>query len=194
MKRSKPRFAQLGSVSSGTMRPEDLIPAFLDVADGLRLSKADRAEADQIRKRYEHASEADPGGQDVEDAGTEDGSDYWTGDGATCADEDMTVLFDLLERYAPPYAYFGAHEGDGADYGFWPSMESLEDAVREGEVWASEHCPDPRHATPCRRDCFACEDCSKVACPESAHYYRVVSDHGNVSLYYRNGREVWGIV
>lgn len=44
MKRSKrPHTLSLGSYSSGTMRPEDLIPTFLDAIEGIKLSKADRA-------------------------------------------------------------------------------------------------------------------------------------------------------
>jgi hypothetical protein len=35
------------------------------------------------------------------------------------ADRILSDLFDALNFYAPKGHYFGAHEGDGSDYGFW---------------------------------------------------------------------------
>lgn len=45
-----------------------------------------------------------------------------------CDDQDgnwyvWEYLWDLMEEISPPGCYFGAHEDDGSDYGFWP-MES----------------------------------------------------------------------
>jgi len=38
-------------------------------------------------------------------------------------DEYVDVLFCMLADVAPDNMYFGAHQGDGADFGFWPIEE-----------------------------------------------------------------------
>jgi len=38
-------------------------------------------------------------------------------------EELLDDLFQLLDNIAPPNCYFGAHEGDGALFGFWPIKE-----------------------------------------------------------------------
>ena len=99
--------ATFGSISSGTMRPEDLIP---DFASELEALAKDGAFAELIREA--NALE-----------------DYESDD----ADGILEELFDALNSYAPSYAYFGAHPGDGADYGFW-LCENYQDLMREDDV------------------------------------------------------------
>ena len=98
--RRKPRP---GTVSHGTMRPEDLVPAFLSVAESHRLSRANRAQVREIQKR--HAALNDDAWEEY----------YQSED----ADEDTHTLFDILDTLAPAGHYFGAHPGDGCNYGFW---------------------------------------------------------------------------
>lgn len=159
MRRSKPRFADPGEISSGTLRPEDLIPTFCSEALALRLSKEDRAKVLSIEREAQEASDSE-------------NDDWWGEDASEC----LTELEEILSTYAPPLCYFGSHEGDGASFGFWFSDESLREAVDSGEVWDASNRKDGER------------------CPKSCAYYVVISDHGNVSLYYRNGKEVWGIV
>jgi DNA repair protein RadC len=99
-----------GSVISGTLRPQDLIPAFLDV-----LRDVAPAHDEQITA----AAFPLPPAFALED----DTSDWWTSEQAT---DLLAELLDLLDEHAPDGHYFGAHPGDGADYGFWPIDDDAE--------------------------------------------------------------------
>jgi hypothetical protein len=90
------RTAQVGTVIHGTLRTEDLLEAF--GKELLFLTDTDRSVAEA--KLLCDAFEADP---DSEFAG-----------------EVVHELVDTLNGYAPEGFYFGAHEGDGSDFGFWP--------------------------------------------------------------------------
>ena len=105
---------RLGTVIHGTMREEDLIPAFLNE---LEMLDPDRA-ASYLEK--------------IPAGALEDPENDWWGSGKALWMLDE--LFDVLNEYAPPYCYFGALEGDGSDYGFWIDRNSLREAIAEGEV------------------------------------------------------------
>lgn len=90
----------LGSVSHGTMREEDLIPAFLEVLDAV-----DPELAADLGSAWEAMLDED--GRNIDDGKEEEASEL------------CHHLFDLLDAIAPEGSSFGAHEGDGADYGFW---------------------------------------------------------------------------
>lgn len=159
MERRKQTRLGIGSVSSGTMRPEDLIPEFLAVADGLRLSRADRQTVRDIaraeREPGYYGSDGCPGGPDVDPA------------------EDLDTLFDLLGNYVPDYCTFGAHPGDGADYGVWPVEELFETRPAGGFDGCIGRVNDPSELRHVKR--------------EYSHAV-MVNDHGNVTLYRRVGR------
>lgn len=95
-------YPGIGSVSSGTMRTEDLLDTF---ADELRYQMRRLRLTREQRKRFNQLL------RDCRDTGA--GNDDHGGD--TLAD-----LFDALGEIGAPYTTFGAHEGDGADYGWWP--------------------------------------------------------------------------
>lgn len=101
------REAQPGTVSHGTMRNVDLIPAFLDV-----LRACNAPEYEQILMQPFPIPPS---------AALEDPRDDWWD--SERADQFMEELFDVLNHYAPEGHYFGAHPGDGSDFGFWPSEE-----------------------------------------------------------------------
>jgi len=95
--------AQFGTISHGTMRPEDLIPAF---ANELEYLAGDEAGFDVLISRA-NALLMDENGN------------YYLDEND--AQEVLEYLFDALNSLAAPYAYFGSHPGDGSDYGFWLS-------------------------------------------------------------------------
>ena len=134
--------ATIGSISSGTLRTEDLLSAFASelryLANGHpgNLTLADEADA-------------------VEDFDSDE------------AVELVNDLIDILNEYAPPYCYFGAHEGDGADFGFWPLWDAIDElpTVEDGDEAKAKG-----------------EDC------------KAVNDHGNVTLYGGDGAVIWDCV
>ena len=92
----------LGSVSTGTLRAEDLLPAFTN------------ALADLEGNRNRPLIVAADGEIDYES----ERASFLLGD-----------MQDALEVSCPPFVYFGAHPGDGADFGFWPDWEALDQAM-----------------------------------------------------------------
>ena len=149
----KTQRAELGTISHGTMRPEDLIPDFVSELE--RLAGADSAYAELIRDANA-----------IEDFDSDGAADI------------LDSLFDALNDFAPPYAYFGAHPGDGSDYGFWLS-EDFQQMVRDNggiEIEAGDEIP-----------------------AEYAGEVLAITDHGNATLYYveKPGAEpieVWSVV
>ncbi|HKJ88931.1 MAG TPA: hypothetical protein VKA48_10525 [Gammaproteobacteria bacterium] len=147
----------VGSISYGTHRPQDLIPRFLDALNGL--------DPDRCREIW------NPEVRDAEDSGLPpEDDDWWSSQDAA---DLLSELFGALEDHAPPYCYFGAKEGDGADFGFWPDIAS---AAEDLNV-----VPDPA---------FLYELDTQQAL--------VVNEHGNTTLYERDQagewQEIWSVV
>ena len=89
-------MTQYGTVIHGTLRTQDLLEAF---SEELNL-RAGANQPESIALLIVAAQGIDP---DSDDAGY-----------------ILEELFDTLNEYAPEGSYFGAHEGDGSDFGFWP--------------------------------------------------------------------------
>jgi hypothetical protein len=173
------KFAPIGSVSHGTMRPEDLIPAFLDTLDELVEGMSLDAKGREL-ETCERVAGLNRRLGDIEQR-MESVPDYFESEEA---DWDLETLFDLLNDFAPPYCHFGAHEGDGSDYGFWPSWESLNEddyttnggpvlKIDAGDEWTAFVPEEDR---------------------DGIEYVLEVSDHGNATLRTKDGSEVWSIV
>jgi len=147
------RSHNISSISSGTMRTEDLIPCFVSELQRQKpLRREHKRLAREINSRIEEENYFSS-----EDAGF-----------------DLEELTEALQEYAPSYFYFGAHPGDGADYGYWLD-ESFQDDSEGIKV----------------------SDLSEIP----ADYFGevlVINDHGNMSLYLKSRNrktvELWAIV
>jgi hypothetical protein len=95
----------LGTVSHGTMNPEHLIPVLTDVLEDL-VQRSDWCGAQHHRDTFVSI--------------IWDAREALDDDDAERASDAVGLLFDALDGFAPEGAYFGAHPGDGSDYGFWP--------------------------------------------------------------------------
>ena len=107
---SKIKIADIGSISCGTLRPQDLLTAYCDTLESLR--------SDLFPLLAEARGYIDL----LED-----------GDHSDAVPELIEELSDLLNESAPAYCYFGAHVGDGADMGFWP-VEDMAERMQEDGV------------------------------------------------------------
>lgn len=112
-------FPILGTVSHGTLRTCDLIRAFsgaLRTVDDFRhVRRMDWDERDRVRALLADADSI---------LATGDG---WDVDDVDDADGVIEELSALLNEFAPVGYSFGAHDGDGSDFGFWP-IDDADDA------------------------------------------------------------------
>ena len=146
--------AQIGSISSGTLRDADLAEAFCEELAAQRKLSAATCNYPEVRRAYY--------------AGTLD----------KLADRDDCILsawinedaMDALNETAPEYCYFGAHYGDGADFGYWIDYDQIRDDQRYGELPSGDELPEHNRGA-----------------------FLVVNDHGNMTLYHGH-TEVWAIV
>ena len=99
------------SIIHATMRTQDLIPAFLE--------ELARAAPENYAQLLTGTFGAIPAY--VMDEGED--SLWWSSDNAAYLLDD---LFDALDQAAPEGCYFGAHPGDGSDYGYWEVEEESE--------------------------------------------------------------------
>ena len=112
---------QLGTISHGTLRTQDLLPAFLETLT---------ARGGEIPKDLECGTHIEY--LNCPWLGTtacDDDDKFWDSEDAMW---DMEALTDALQTLCPPFVYFGTLEGDGADFGFWPDMDGLRDATGDG--------------------------------------------------------------
>ena len=137
---------QLGSISTGTLRTEDLLEAFASTLQQFNRTHPLLGEYLDI-----HANDA------------------WDSDKA--ADLLNEGFFNALQEYCPPFVYFGTHPGDGADFGFWPDIDTIQEIVNIAECDASQG----------------------ISCPDDGVIVQV-SDHGNVTVMDMERNVLWSVV
>lgn len=94
----------------------------------------------------------------------------------------MDKLFYALNECAPPLCYFGEHPKDSSDFGFWFSEDTILDAIYDEEILVTEDYKSEIQFT-------------DVKFPLNGYEYCLhVNDHGNITLYDKDGNEVWSIV
>jgi hypothetical protein len=149
--------ARVGSISEGTLRTEDLLSAFLSELEGLVLLSGDYFSRPE---NFDHRDRLNNLAGEAQDCFAEDGEEIQPDKEDTASELVNETLPNALQEFAPPYCYFGAHPGDGADYGFWPSIEQIEELPTVEDSDAAGELG---------------EDCKSV------------NDHGNVTVYGGDG-------
>jgi|TARA_Y100000310_G_scaffold197133_1_gene197207 hypothetical protein len=135
--------ATIGTISHGTLRDQDLLEAFADELE--RLAPGENvALVKEARELVENLDRDEPRHCPYEPS------------------ETIEQLMVKLEDEAPDYCYFGAIDGDGSDFGFWPCIELLEEEARHGEIQKVSDTSEADGTT---------------------EFVMQVSDHGNVTLY-----------
>ena len=131
-------MTETGTIIHGTLRLQDLIPAFLSALE-------DRVEASTFEpgaddpERVAAVGQAQEAMGEIEARVPEDDSDpYWDSEEAYW---DYDSLSDWLSEFAPDGCYFGTLEGDASDFGFWPLEDPQEEEPidwREQDEWAAQ--------------------------------------------------------
>jgi hypothetical protein len=147
---------QLGSISTGTLRTEDLLPKF---AHALLAIVTDN-------EQYELEM--------VEDA--LNGRIKRTGIDTRTAVGLLDDIQDSLNQYCPPFVYFGAHPGDGADFGFWADFDAVD-----------ESCARKHHR------CTHNPETGEIVLEDESVIVQV-NDHGNVTVMDMDRNVLWSVV
>lgn len=127
-RRPKPRTLRIGSISTGTLRPEDILPELFYAGQQIRMSSGARQTLRKLEREFDARSEPES------------------------LSDIMDEALSVLEDYTPDYCYLGSHPGDGADLGVWPSEELLSGTDDAGDVYRSDRLPGDARPAALRRD------------------------------------------
>jgi hypothetical protein len=165
------KYASFGSVSEGTLKQDELLMKFLHTLQWHMMQNKEALalpESDDTRNWLLQIE------RDAQACFDEDGNLIPEKEDDAC--ELITALSDALETFAPPYSYFGAHVGDGADFGFWPiDPEEIKEQVE-----------------------FSSRVDQEYPAADFRGEWLHINERGNCTLYVReeNGadREIWSLV
>jgi hypothetical protein len=114
--------------------------------------------------------------------GFEDEWGRFEGETQEAAEWVLEALQDALQNCGAPYTWFGAHDGDASDFGYWVDFDNLEEDIRSGDL-------------------LTWQETREAHCYRAGTLAADINDHGNVSLLevrYHNGkrewRNVWAVV
>jgi hypothetical protein len=170
----------IGSISEGTLKTEDIGNNLIWHLDRIDLDTNDLNTFNKLKKEFsaeiENLEESDNKYQDVNVISGVDLS------------EKLEYIFDeikeIAENYTPDYCYLGMSGCDGADFGVWPVSELFED-TRQGSYDGMVY-----------RSTVHTNGVDEPVPDEYSHYL-AVNDHGNCTLWSRNGEtwtECWAVV
>jgi hypothetical protein len=114
---------QLGSISHGTLRTQDLLPVFLETFMALGGNVPSDLECGAY---IEYLNWPNPA-----TTACDDEDKFWDSEDAMW---DMEALTDGLNNLCPSFVYFGTLEGDGSDFGFWVDRDALDEAITQHDV------------------------------------------------------------
>jgi hypothetical protein len=166
---------KIGERSSGTLRSQDLAETYLEMADeaGIEYSEdivvSGESDFDYLARWLKHFND-----HEDEPCEGETFGDHFRDcplEGESAVDDAIDGARDSLGEYAPPFSYIGSIEGDGACIGVWADVEAVQEAMQYGVKIDGEH-----------------------TSIEEGDFTVFVSDHGNMTLFDREGKEVWGVV
>ena len=169
----------LGTISEGTLKTEDIGNNLIWHMERLDLDTNDLNTFNKLKKEFleEHDFRHCPIA--LIDRLEESEEEY---------SEKLENIFDeikeIADNYTPDYCYLGMHQGDGADFGVWPVPDLFIPTTQggyDGYVFRStiETNGVDEHV------------------PEEYSHYLAVNDHGNCTLWSRDGdtwKECWAIV
>ena len=159
----------LGTISEGTLKTEDIGNNLIWHMERLDLDTNDLNILKKLKREF--SAEIDR---------LEESEEEYS--------EKLEYIFDetkeIADNYTPDYCYLGMHQGDGADFGVWPDPDLFIHTTQggyDGYVFRStiETNGVDEHV------------------PEEYSHYLAVNDHGNCTLWSRDGdtwTECWSVV